>query len=368
MPQFKESTKIEQAIEKFGGKDEKYKLELKRQVRDYLGYSNWVGQMNQVGGSPLSSDIPMKGLTPAGVKSVVGSAIGLKNQEMGYLQTLAKGADIAGGGIAASRAAAKKGAGGKTSNLADFEIRDWLDSEIQHYIKNPVDEKGNTIPVEELRRRLKEQWIGEGGLSPYVKSEADIDARIAQIIPEDFDKNWEDYSYSAMGYTDSQIQDLKSYRKFSRGEMGEYEKKIFEVKDTALANKAKYFKEYGELFEDIIPKRDPETGQITLAGVEQIREKYKNIPEAEFKEIVQPSYKVVLEDDFRQMLEGNEELAREVQSVIDPNVPPEEKRSVKSLMEEDLLKDFFYALKLDYQGVFNATEIEKTFYDYIYSR
>ena len=93
---------LENSISRYGGADEAYKLKLKNSIRETLGYSNYMSKRNAALGKPIDLSLMKGNITPAGVKSLVGGAMDIKNEQVGAYDTMAGKVDTAAGQLVGS--------------------------------------------------------------------------------------------------------------------------------------------------------------------------------------------------------------------------------------------------------------------------
>lgn len=367
------NTKIDAAIQKYGGEDDKYKADLKKNIRDYLGYSNYVGRLNQVTGTDPAVDTKyinenLRGdLTPGAIQQAVGNTIDMRQSEISHLENLAGGVDVAGQRIAPSKAEAEKKK--KEEALAWLEKpKDWVDTEMGNWLKNHTGRE-DYENVDQLRARLKQQLVGEGSDITSGLTEAEIDKRIDAQIPKDV-QGLQMLKYEGMGYSEAEAKDLMNYERYGEGSMGYGEQKIYEMKNPTFAANARYFQQNKELSKDIVVRKDEQTGQPVLdMTLTKLQSKYQDIPEENLRQMVEPSYRIVMLDDVNQFLAENEELKQAAQEGL-----PFPRILNASFTEEDEegndikrypVKEFVESLEYEYGDVYTAQEIEQIVYNYL---
>ena len=346
---------LDQAIAKYGGADEAYKLDLKKTIREAMGYSNYLSKINALRGKDLDIG-DVEGMTPEGIKSMVSGAAGMQQQEMGSLERILGGVDTAAGQIAAAKAASDRAAAGrkKDNPFADVTPQNWVQSEVLAYAKNPYNQDGTLKTRAQLSEELKGQFIGEEGVNQIQGVTQDtIDATINNLLPQDFEQNASFYKYQAMGYTKAQAEDLKAYDEYSKGQMPEAQMRAFELMNPGWTAKADIFKTNQGLLDDIGMVKDETTGQtVPKYNFEELKNKYPNMPETDLKNLVKPVEKQSAVDDISQWLSTN-------------------KKAVETKIAEDgyveLAKDPDYVelktkLNLEYGQVLTMEEIEQLIY------
>ena len=367
------NTKIDAAIQKFGGDDDKYKADLKKNIRDYLGYSNYVGRLNKVTGTDPAVD--MKGidenlrgdLTPGAIQQAVGNTIDMRQSEISHLENLAGGVDVAGQRIAPTKAEAEKKK--KEEQVAWLEKpKDWVDSEMADWLKNHTGRE-DYENVEQLRARLKQQLVGEGSDITPGLTEEEIDKRIDAQIPKEV-QDLQMLKYEGMGYSEAEAKDLVNYERYGEGQMGYGEQKIYEMKNQTFAANARYFQQNKELAKDIVVRKDEATGQPVIdMTLTKLQEKYQDIPEENLRQMVEPSYRVVMLDDVKQFLGENEELQQAAKEGV-----PFPRILNANFMEEDdegnevkryPVKEFVESLQYEYGDIYSSQEIEQIVYNYL---
>jgi hypothetical protein len=369
---------LDKAISKYGGEDMQYQNELKRQIRDYLGYSKWKKTLDKIRKRKIEVDYPEGPIMPSAVIGGAQSAFNIKSTKEKAYESLVSGADTAADQTASGLIAEQKRKAAE-ARAASAEARararmlptqlvegsrDWVDSEIRNYLLNPLDDNGRIIPISEMKNRLKEQWIGEGQISEYVQNESDIDARVSQFIPEDFEANWRKYVYGYMGFSESEAESLTAYQRFSSGEMGTLEKESFKIMNSSLAERAEMISNTRGI-EELMPQRDPRTGEMKvpqLPTFDELVQKYSSVPETELKQIATPSYRISLQDDFKTFMTENPDMRTLMNSVTMGE------SSFNSVLANPSLSDYLDELHMTYRGVFPSREaIKAELYDYILS-
>jgi len=175
---------LEDAITKFGGPDEAYKEKLKTHIAGSMGYSNYVNKANEANNKPLS--LNLKGdITPQGVKSLVGGAVNMKDQERGTYGKIAGQIDSTAGQLASSQIAREKAAAAAAAAKAKavaakkanarglangvvFRAEDDLDVALMGAVQKAwnVDEQGNRTDIKSLQQiesELGEKFSGNIG-------------------------------------------------------------------------------------------------------------------------------------------------------------------------------------------------------------
>lgn len=347
---------IEDSIKKYAAGDDAYALKLKQGIRDTMGYQNYMSKIGDETARTASIG-NIKGLSPAGINARISTRFGMQDENIRTAESNARAIDTAAGSIAASQVAAAKRAKADRENL-QFKPTNWVESEIVNYIKSGAkNEDGSVMTRDQLREKLKNQFIGEGsGVNEAGGvTEALIDQRIAEWIPADYEENASRYKYMAMGYTKAQAEDLKQFDRYTNGEMSAEEKQTFELTNPTWAKKAETMKENAGITDDLGVVEDPETGEVHMKmSYDELRNKYPNMPEAELKELVKPTAKVSLVDDIKKNLNV---------SVIPEEVVKGDVSSYVDFMESEDYKRQEQILKLQYGKMFTPAELEQIIFE-----
>lgn len=360
MPEKYELTsKVDEAIKKYGGDDENYKQSLKSGIREFLGYSNYLARMNKVGEQDVDLSTLRSNMTPQGVISAVGQSANMQENEMNHLSNLAKGVDTVGDSLATSQASREK------KDKADLkwitQPKDWVDSEIADWVRNFDNMKENNESMSQLEERLVQQWIGEDSELSGDLTEAQIRQRIKDRVPTDLDE-MENLKYQAHGYSDTQARRLVNYDRYAGDRMGDVEKQTFEQMNPSFAENAKYIKQFPSLLKEEIVSKDEDGNVLVSQSYADLANKYPNVPESLLKEIVNPGYHAALVDDLESFDQQNggkfKEIAKNSSFTQLLNTPSDEDETVKPL--RDLMAD----VQIAYGDVYSASQIKKMFYDY----
>jgi len=367
---------LDQAIEKYGGSDEVYKLKLKQHIREGMGYSNYINELNTAAGKPLA--LNLKGnITPGGVKSLVGGAMDIKNQDTSTLRKMASGIDATAGDLAAQQAAREKEAARAKAEAEGFENgvafqpKDELDQKILAYMQNPKNPDGSVKSLQQFEAEIgyeygKAQYgpdFEKGVMSAQVSATGepidvrkytpeDIKARIAERAPKDFIGNEDKYHMMAQGFSKKQAEANLGALRYDT--MTAPEKVVYEIQHPEMAKKLQTEGVNKGLIQDIGLKTDPSTGQqIPKYTIEELRSKYPNVAEATLKEMVAPVEKKALTDDISQFYTGQKD---EIRKKIDEDGYNEFMKTP----EYDKLKT---TLSMEYGQVFSDREIDQMIYN-----
>lgn len=206
---------LDEAVAKYGGADEAYKLKLKTKFRDLLGYSNYMSRIGQETAAP--ADIgSVEGLSPAGVNARISSRFNTQNANVDALASNASAIDTAAGSIADKLAAKNKAADKyRYDSSFIFQPKDSLDQKILDYARNPRNEDGSIKTAEQFEKELNdefgagllgpgaEQGIAGGGATPEYSLE-DVRNRLTERLPADYVGKEDSYSYRFQGMTEKQ--------------------------------------------------------------------------------------------------------------------------------------------------------------------
>ena len=316
-------SRLDQAIEKFGGDDDRKRLILKRTMRDYMGFDNFVKRMDRL--TSESHDPDLSGnLTPDAVLSISRSTEGRNRQEFNHLRRLASGVDTAGGQLASSSLARSKsggggrggGAGSRSRIEANNELmnnpKDWVDSEINSFIRQPLrNPDGSAKSFQQFREDVLGQLPGEKDITPNL-TEQDIENRLKQRLGDDFEKNQYQARYLIQGQTKANAKKLGDIDRFVAGAMTPQEEKIFETLSTEKSVKiAKLRRQTPEIEQDIrlteellndgsgqpFLLRDGSQLQTVDIPFNELQRQHPDIPPTDLKEIAKPTYEESLKNE-----------------------------------------------------------------------
>lgn len=209
---------LDEAIAKYGGADEAYKLKLKQGIRDTLGYQNYMSRLGDATAKPASiGDI--KGLSPAGINARISSRFNTQNADINALEKNAGAVDAAAESISSKLASKNKEADKyRYDSSFIFEPQDELDRKILDYARNPRNEDGTVKTVEQFEKEVNAEF-GQGALGGDINpnrgfmdvnapkpaySLDDVRNRIVERLPADFSGKESAYSYRFNGMTEEQ--------------------------------------------------------------------------------------------------------------------------------------------------------------------
>lgn len=344
---------LDEAVSRYGGADEAYKNKLKKEVRESLGYSNYVSQRNAASKKPLDLSLMKGNITPGGVKELVRGSMDIKNQEVDAYQTMAEKTNQAAESIAVQKLADSKRAAKEKENL-QFKPTNWAEAEIVNYMKNPYNQDGSIKTKDQLKEQLMGQLVGEGtgmGVTPQA-----IEQKINEWIPADFDSNPGEYSYRAMGYTKEQAKDLVNYNRYANGQMGENEKTAYAMANPTWANRADELAANKNLLPDIGTKIDEITGEeVPKYNYEELVRKYPNVDPKFIGELAKPAQTPFLQDDIRKNLLSSNST-KSLATAIENNKLTE--NDYIQFMDSDDYKNFKRMAILSYGPMYTDQELD----------
>lgn len=354
--QFNENIKIEEALSKVDG-DEQYKNTLKKTIRDYLGYSNYVNQMNQmpgldepgmkkVMGGGVEQSYLRGNIKPGGVRSLVGSGIGLRNQEMGYLKQMAKSANS--GNKKKSAEAAK--------NEYDLMVNSISDSDdfgavLKTMVQNPINQDGTFKTPDQMKQELAQYIQAEGF---HTQDEADklADQMVNQTISPEQQQNFQTMYYESLGYTENEAENLVKYDRYARGDMSESESQLYETTDPGFAERAEMVKNNPGIQNELNKIQSNDANALTFR---ELKEKYPNVS----VDLVKPVYERAALDDIQQMAQEKGLSAITTDEEGGQVVQP-----LNSFLEAQTTQDLKKTLSIVYQGALTPNEIDYLLYQY----
>lgn len=204
---------LDDAIAKYGGADEAYKLKLKKGIRDTLGYQNYMSRLGDATANPAAiGDI--KGLSPAGINARISSRFNNQNADINALQSNAGAVDAAAESIASKLASKNKEADKyRYDSSFVFEPKDELDQKILDYSRNPRNEDGSIKSLQQFESELNSEY-GQGmfsadgttatpGATPKYNIQ-DVKDRIVERLPNDYIGKESAYAYRFNGMNEKQ--------------------------------------------------------------------------------------------------------------------------------------------------------------------
>jgi hypothetical protein len=194
---------ISDAINKYGGTDEVYKNKLKEEIRNTMGYSNYMSKLGKETSAPATAP-PMKGnILPSGVLAGQQAGYSMQNQRINTLQGVTGAIDTAAGSIASSLAAKNKA---KDKYRYDtsfvYQPTNPVDQRILEHAQNPYNEDGSTKSLQQLEAELNQEFGQAEGYSPE-----DIKNMIVEKLPSDYMGKERQYQYRFNGMSEEQATD-----------------------------------------------------------------------------------------------------------------------------------------------------------------
>ena len=282
---------LEQNIAKFGGEDAAYKQKLTSHFRDLLGYSNYRGKRDKALGKSIDLSTMKGDITPAGVKSLVGSAIGMKQDKVDMYEEQAGEVDKAGAMLAAEQIAREKEAAAKAraraaaarnkvglENGVAFTPTSALDMKIMGHMQQPgiTGPEGRTKSLQEFEAELNAYYGDPKNMvtdakttEPYrVWTSEEISDRINELIPGDYIGNEDKYYLMSQGYSEKQAVSHQGAWRYASGQMSEPEQQMFKLQNVQMAKALDTQANFAEALKDIHAQeefKDPETGEMRAA-------------------------------------------------------------------------------------------------------
>lgn len=228
---------LENAIKKYSSGDEAYALKLKENIRNAMGYSNYMARLGKETAAPAAM-VPFKGdITPQGVLAGQETGYGMQKTRMGSLERIAGAFDTAAGQIASEQIAASKRA---SENPFAFEPQDWLDKQIMQFVNSqPKNEDGSDMTIDQFKTQLFGKVMGEGDASNVLfqpgLNEDVINKRIEQRIPKDFQEKSVYYQALSLGRTKAEAKELQDYENYKTGRMDPGVKEVYDALNPSWA-------------------------------------------------------------------------------------------------------------------------------------
>jgi hypothetical protein len=415
---YSETNMLDQAIAKYGGKDEQYKLALKKNVQGYLGYANYVRRMNQVDTPNSPMTLPSGAMTPSGAAAAGTSANNNQLKELEYLKSMASYTGTVGDAVASSsladlKAGVAKGDKSLFMDISKFQPLNDTEASLQSLMRNPFLPGGVAMDAEMIRKRLTDDLVEEGSpldvaraevekamdtympnntktstlfqdnLKKLIKTEhptatqSELDwlfAQQNQVLPENLQYQWNKYLYQSWGRSEAQAEadvtkDNYANDKMSLGERIKYEQDYpNEVKEVQL------MKNTPGLKDDLRPKTfaDDTTGLQLSFG--QLVDKYSAIAPTVLKQMALPVYTNELSQDIDLILSATppaenadgktltlpsfKALAEEVTTTDSLATTLKNLTDTTGSPDSDKFNVYMDALAEDYAGLFTANELK----------
>jgi hypothetical protein len=305
------TSRVDQAIAKYGGADSNRQLQLKKLVRDYIGYQNYAEGMDKAGDQQINSDF--SGMSPTGIKASLNSDVARKRQEVNHYESLMDKSDSVADSIAAKKIADEKA--GATQSEADRQKKaleannnpqDILAQEINKYNDNPYDENGNYISAQQFKESLKgSMGQGEGGAvgkdGAYL-DEAAMNARVDERLGKDWDKNYGTQRYINQGYSKAEAANFYETDRAVQGKMQEHEYEMRAAQSPTWAETVQTLKQAPAIAKEIQPIESetlPGTKTVPIS-FSKLAENHPDIPPAKLAQLpqVKAAYGQALDGDI----------------------------------------------------------------------
>ena len=368
---FTGTSKIEAAISQYGGGDQKYEDELRKHIREGMGYSNYVSRVNAVSGQDLDlGDI--EGMTPAGIKSMVSGKADMQEQEIASLDKILGGVDTAAGEIASAQIARNKAAAAKVAALSGldnkvaFETKDDLDVRILSYMQNPKNPDGSVKSLQQFEAETNaiygEGMFGgqmeQGVLGRGTEPDFDLDTvknRIAERLPSDFIGNEDKYHLMARGLSEKDAETNAGALKYDT--MSVPDKVVFESEHPGMAKALEAGTMSSKAMNDIYATRGG--GNKPANSFTDIVTGNKDISETELKRNAYPVYKNYAVQEVAEAMERSvdgellKETFKEAYFKGADGV-----KDIQGIKDTPEFTTMLNQLKLSYSDIMNAGELE----------
>jgi len=199
---------IDDAIKKYGGEDEAYKNKLKEEIRNTMGYSNYMSKLGKETSSPAAAPEMKGNILPAGVLAGQEAGYSMQNARINTLQQVTGAIDTAAGSIAsalASKSKAKDKYRYDTSFV--FQPSNEVEQAILDYSQNPYNEDGSTKSLQQFEAELNRNFGKMEGDPFEGYSSEDIKGMIVDKLPADYIGKERQYQYRFAGMSEEQATD-----------------------------------------------------------------------------------------------------------------------------------------------------------------
>lgn len=362
---------LSDAIAKYGGADEAYKNKLKTHIRNAMGFSNYVSQSDAAYNRPLDLSRMKGNITPQGVKSLVGGAMDINNQEGSGFAKIAGQIDSTAEGLAAAQISDAKARASKKASAMGFENgvafapQNELEERILAYEQNPTNPDGSIKSLQQFEAEMVEYFkenpnasmmqvdLSGNNLTGELRdklTQDEIKATIQKRVPSDFIGKEDKYSLMAQGFSSKQADEYAGAYRYN--EMSEPEKLIYQTKNPEMAKRIETLGTNKDLLQDVGMKTDPETGeQIPRYSFNELKQKYPDVPETTIKEMTRPFEQKSLQSDIQIWYQKNKSAVIEKQ-----------KDGYANFMKTPEYDEFKTKLQMEYGGVFTQQEIDQMIY------
>lgn len=365
---------LNDAISKYSQGDDAYKQKLKLHMRDAMGYSNYMSQIDGALGTPDMGSF--KGLSPAGVKERINSKFTDKNREISTLTGIANNIDSTAGGLAADQVAAEKAARAAAAakigadNGVAFSPENLVEQKILAYMQNPKNEDGSDKSLqqfeselnayEEANQQTDAKGYDENGnpVENYTHrtfSAEDIKEAIDKRIPQDYIGNEDKYLMMASGFSEKTAAANAGVLKYDT--MSEPEKLWWANEHPEMAKKLENGLMDKKVVSDMLETNENGSPKWTL---EELEERNPGISSTDVRALAVPRYKQELTLDIESELErvigeksGIEEFAADYNGEND-----KEKYGLSAVEGNTRYKNMILKMAAQYRGTFTESQIK----------
>lgn len=397
---------IEDAIKKYGGGDEAHEQSLKNHMREAMGYSSFVNKANAAANRPLS--LNLKGnITPAGVKQLVGGAMGMNEQAEGAYGDMAGAIDSTAGGLASAQAARGRAAAansGKSQGFENgvaFQVQDPLDEAILSYMQNPKNADGSVKSLQQFEAELSQQfgeqasteqslaglsqnnsmYNEDGSMKSIRQSQEEIsnantqqtqeqaskvellkkqiNERIANRVPSDFIGNEDKYHLMAQGLSEKQAVERTGALRYDT--MTEPEKLVYGIQNPTMAEALNEGSLSQAALSDLHDTIDRGNGKIEPKFTyTELKENNKGISDASLKEQAVPIYRKSLMNDVNTFLQLSRQdtINGEAMKAAYNGSAEDDDYGFVAVEKTPQFKDIVQKMNIAYGDLFNEGEIK----------
>ena len=362
---------ISEAISKYGGEDEAYKLKLKTHIRNGMGYSNYMSRIGAETQAPESLG-DVKGLSPAGIKARIASRFGDQNRRISSLQGMAGDIDTTAGSLASAQVAREKAAA--TTNPFGFKEGDWLDEQIKQFITDrPKNAQGQPMTAEEFKQQLlgkqamfAENPQGEGDMFQPGYTPEMIEQRMEERIPKDYSEKSSYYQALAAGSTKAEAEEVQDLTDYSQGKMSDGRKKIYEILNPSAAARAEEDVKFGQVREEVVQKDEEGRPKYKL---QDLISRHPELSPEEVKRATYSFYRDEVQGDIETLMSDVQDKVIVSDNFKNAYINGVEKKkgldAVKSMPEFVAMKEY---LSTYYGEAIKPEEVERMMSLYILSK
>jgi len=306
----------------------------------------------------------MKGnITPGGVKSIVGGAMNMRDQETDSASKLAGAIDSTAGELASAQAAREKAAATKKEeamgleNGVAFSPSDELDRKILAYMQNPKNDDGSVKSLQQFESELNAEYGNKFSGTQRLYPTDYVSSRIAEKVPKDFIGQEDKYSLMAQGYSAKQAEENAGALRYNQ--MTPEEQSAWQIAHPQMAQRLSAMGNDPQLIRDIGLETDSEGNVIPKFSIQELQDKYPGIDPKVIAVQAKPVFAKAVSEDIYSNLPG----AGDLKAKFDDGTI--QSSDYADFLDSDEYKAFKKALIPMYGGVFTDQELDQIVFNSI---